>query len=82
MTAMRTLRTALPVLAAAVICFSVHPARAADPPPYTVKGNKVDEHTYKGFLYYGDECFRCHGPGGAGSSYAPALTDSLKHLTK
>jgi mono/diheme cytochrome c family protein len=24
---------------------------------------------------------RCHGPDGAGSSYAPKLTDSLKHLT-
>jgi mono/diheme cytochrome c family protein len=78
----------LPLLAATVLCLSTLPARAAnpppaaEPPPYTVKGNKVDEHTYKGFLYYGDECFRCHGPGGEGSSYAPALTDSLKRLTK
>jgi len=72
----------LPLLAATVLCLSTLPARAADPPPYTVKGNKVDEHTYKGFLYYGDECFRCHGPGGAGSSYAPALVDSLKTMTK
>lgn len=57
-------------------------AYAADPPPYTVKGDKVDIGTYKGFLYYGDECARCHGPGGDGSSYAPALTQSLKYLSK
>jgi mono/diheme cytochrome c family protein len=57
-------------------------AYAADPPPYTVKGDKVDMGTYKGFLYYGDECARCHGPGGDGSSYAPALTQSLKALSK
>lgn len=51
--------------------------------PYTVKnGDQVDEGTYKGYLYYGDECLRCHGPDGLGSSYAPNLTDSLKHLTK
>jgi mono/diheme cytochrome c family protein len=75
-------RAVLPALAAAGLCLATLPALAADPPPYTVNGNKVDEGTYKGFLYYGDECHRCHGPGGAGSSYAPALVDSLKHMTK
>jgi mono/diheme cytochrome c family protein len=25
---------------------------------------------------------RCHGPDGAGSSYAPDLVDSAKHMTK
>ncbi len=60
------------------------PSRAAEEPkPYTVKdGNKVDEATYKGYLYYGDLCMRCHGPDGLGSSYAPNLTDSLKTMTK
>jgi mono/diheme cytochrome c family protein len=59
-------------------------ARAADaPPPYVVKnGNEVDMSTYKGYLYYGDQCLRCHGPDGAGSSYAPNLTLSLKSLSK
>jgi mono/diheme cytochrome c family protein len=71
------------LLAFAIFALHVVPALAADPPPYTVKdGDKVDMGTYKGFLYYGDECARCHGPGGAGSSYAPALVDSLKHLDK
>jgi mono/diheme cytochrome c family protein len=55
---------------------------AADPPPYTIKDGKVDMGTYKGYLYYGDACMRCHGPDGLGSSYAPNLTQSLKRLDK
>ncbi len=51
--------------------------------PYKVyPGGKVDMNTYKGYLYYGDQCMRCHGPDGAGSSYAPNLTQSLKVMTK
>ena len=50
--------------------------------PYTVKDGKVDINTYNGYLYYGDQCMRCHGPDGAGSSYAPNLTQSLKVMTK
>ncbi len=50
--------------------------------PYTVKDGKVDINTYHGYLYYGDQCMRCHGPDGMGSSYAPKLVDSLKHMTK
>ncbi len=63
-------------------------AQATDSPapaatPYVVKdGNKVDMNTYKGYLYYGDQCMRCHGPDGAGSSYAPNLTQSLKVMSK
>jgi mono/diheme cytochrome c family protein len=58
------------------------PAQEADQKPYVVKDGKVDIHTYKGYLYYGDLCMRCHGPDGLGSSYAPNLTDSLKVMTK
>ncbi len=61
-------------------------AHAGDAPaakPYTITGgNKVDMNTYKGYLYYGDQCMRCHGPDGAGSSYAPNLTQSLKVMSK
>ena len=57
-------------------------AAAQETKPYTVKDGKVDIHTYKGFLYYGDLCMRCHGPDGLGSSYAPNLTQSLKVMTK
>ena len=57
-------------------------SEAAEPKPYTIKDGKVDMGTYKGYLYYGDSCMRCHGPDGLGSSYAPNLTDSLKRLSK
>jgi methanol metabolism-related c-type cytochrome len=41
----------------------------------------VDWYTYVGFTRYSSECLRCHGPDGMGSTYAPALVDSLKHLS-
>ncbi len=34
-----------------------------------------------GYLRYNSTCIVCHGPDGAGSTYAPALTDSLKRLS-
>jgi methanol metabolism-related c-type cytochrome len=40
----------------------------------------VDWYTYAGFTRYTSECLRCHGPDGMGSSYAPALSDSMKRL--
>ncbi|MCW2283611.1 methanol metabolism-related c-type cytochrome [Rhodoblastus acidophilus] len=42
---------------------------------------KVDWYTYSGFQRYSAECLRCHGPDGMGSSYAPALANSLKTLS-
>jgi methanol metabolism-related c-type cytochrome len=41
----------------------------------------VDWYTYVGFTRYSSECLRCHGPDGMGSTYAPALMDSMKHLS-
>ncbi len=41
---------------------------------------KVDWYTYSGFRRYHSECHVCHGPEGEGSSYAPALVESLKTL--
>ena len=58
------------------------PSTAAAAKPYVVKDGKVDMSTYKGYLYYGDSCMRCHGPDGLGSSYAPNLTQVLKRLSK
>jgi mono/diheme cytochrome c family protein len=76
-------RRAAVLVMVATPLFPISSSLAAEPLPYTVKdGNKVDAGTYKGFLYYGDECHRCHGPAGLGSSYAPALVDSLKRMTK
>lgn len=41
----------------------------------------VDWATYSGFRRYHSECHVCHGPDGEGSTYAPALKDSLKTLS-
>jgi methanol metabolism-related c-type cytochrome len=41
----------------------------------------VDWYTYSGFRRYHSECHTCHGPDGMGSTYAPALKDSLKTLS-
>ncbi len=82
------LPTILLSLAALTACAAFVPVPAmsatdaVDAKPYTVKGGKVDMGTYKGYLYYGDQCMRCHGPDGLGSSYAPNLTDSLKSMDK
>jgi methanol metabolism-related c-type cytochrome len=40
----------------------------------------VDWSTYSGFRRYHSDCHVCHGPDGEGSSYAPALSDSLKSM--
>ena len=57
--------------------------RAADEQkPYVVKDGKVDQHTYNGWRRYTESCLRCHGPDGSGSSYAPDLTESLKHMSE
>ena len=41
----------------------------------------VDWYTYSGFRRYHSECHVCHGPDGEGSTYAPALRNSLKTLS-
>jgi methanol metabolism-related c-type cytochrome len=40
----------------------------------------VDWYTYSGYRRYHSDCHVCHGPDGMGSSYAPALKDSLKTM--
>ena len=42
---------------------------------------KVDWMTHSGFRRYHAECHVCHGPEGEGSTYAPALVDSMKTMT-
>jgi methanol metabolism-related c-type cytochrome len=49
--------------------------------PYFLQDGKVDFGTYNGFRRYHSECHVCHGPAGLGSSYAPALTESMKTMT-
>ncbi|MCK0196283.1 c-type cytochrome, methanol metabolism-related [Ancylobacter sp. 6x-1] len=41
----------------------------------------MDWFTYSGYRRYHAECHVCHGPDGMGSSYAPALANSLKTMT-
>jgi methanol metabolism-related c-type cytochrome len=41
---------------------------------------KVDWMTYSGWRRYHAECHTCHGPNAEGSTYAPALHDSLKTM--
>jgi methanol metabolism-related c-type cytochrome len=51
-------------------------------PTYRIKADgTVDWYTYSGFRRYHGDCHTCHGPDAAGSTYAPALADSLKTMT-
>src|SRR5712692_2331567 len=50
-------------------------------PTYNVQSDgTVDWPTYSGFRRYHSDCHVCHGPDGEGSSYAPALSNSLKTM--
>src|SRR3546814_15151313 len=49
--------------------------------PYIIKDGKVDYGTYNGYRRYHSYCHTCHGPDALGSSYAPALKDSMKALS-
>jgi methanol metabolism-related c-type cytochrome len=50
-------------------------------PTYKIQADgTVDWYTYSGYRRYHSECHVCHGPDGEGSTYAPALKDSLKTL--
>jgi methanol metabolism-related c-type cytochrome len=57
-------------------------AAEGDPKPYTITDGKVDKKTFNGWRRYTESCLRCHGPDGAGSSYAPSLVDSAKKMTQ
>jgi len=51
-------------------------------PTYKVQSDgMVDWFTYSGFRRYHSDCHVCHGPDGEGSSYAPALGNSLKTVS-
>jgi methanol metabolism-related c-type cytochrome len=47
---------------------------------YTVVDGMVDLGTYNGYRRYHSSCHVCHGPDGLGSSYAPALTESIPQI--
>jgi methanol metabolism-related c-type cytochrome len=51
-------------------------------PTYKIQADgTVDWYTYSGFRRYHSDCHVCHGPDGEGSTYAPALKNSLKSIT-
>jgi methanol metabolism-related c-type cytochrome len=50
-------------------------------PTFNIKHDgSVDWYTYSGYLRFNSMCIVCHGPDGAGSSYAPDLTKSLNTI--
>jgi methanol metabolism-related c-type cytochrome len=50
-------------------------------PTFNITGDGVvDWYTFSGYRRYHADCHVCHGPAGQGSTYAPALTDSLKKM--
>lgn len=54
---------------------------AAGNPTFKIQEDgTVDWYTFSGYRRYHSDCHVCHGPDGVGSSYAPALADSLKTL--
>lgn len=52
-----------------------------NPTPHISKDGTLDWFTFSGYRRYGANCLVCHGPDAMGSSYAPALVDSLKTIT-
>ena len=54
--------------------------KSGDPTYKIGADGTVDFPTYAGFRRYHSECHVCHGPDGMGSTYAPALANSLKNF--
>jgi methanol metabolism-related c-type cytochrome len=54
--------------------------KQGDPTYKILQDGTVDWYTYSGFRRYHSDCHVCHGPAGDGSSFAPALKDSLKRI--
>jgi len=50
-------------------------------PTYKIQNDgTVDWYTFSGYRRYHSDCHVCHGPDGVGSSYAPALVDTMKTI--
>jgi len=49
--------------------------------PYIIADGKVDFGTYNGYRRYHSHCHTCHGPDALGSSYAPALLESMQKIS-
>ena len=51
-----------------------------DPTYKKYDDGSFDWYTFNGFRRYHAECHVCHGPEGNGSTYAPALAESMKSM--
>jgi methanol metabolism-related c-type cytochrome len=49
-------------------------------PTFKFEGDTVDYATFSGYRRYHAECHVCHGPDGEGSTYAPALKNSVLRM--
>jgi methanol metabolism-related c-type cytochrome len=79
---MRKWGAALVLAGALLIAAGPAPAPAQEEEtPYQIVDGRVDKGTYNGWRRYHSSCHVCHGPDGLGSSFGPALKDSLKTLT-
>ncbi len=57
-------------------------AQDAEEKPYIIsEDGVVDWYTFSGFRRYHAECHVCHGPDGLGSTFAPALADTMKSMS-
>lgn len=68
------------VMAVAIYATAGTAVSAQEEKPYTIKDGVVDWYTFSGFRRYHSECHVCHGPDGMGSTFAPALVESLKTM--
>lgn len=73
----------LMLLTTAALSFDGAAAQEFDPEhPYRVaEDGTVDWYTFSGFRRYHADCHVCHGPDGLGSSFGPALVNSLKTMS-
>lgn len=55
--------------------------KAGNPTYKIEEDGTVDWFTYSGFRRYHSDCHVCHGPDGEGSTYAPALKESIKSIS-
>lgn len=70
------------VAAFGITASSRHAAAQDEEKPYKITADgTVDWYTFSGFRRYHADCHVCHGPDGMGSSFAPALLESLKKLS-
>ncbi len=79
MTLVRFLPLAVAALCIASLGFATQ-SLAGEAPKYTVKDGKVDKGTYNGYRRFHGTCHACHGQDAMGSSFAPALIESLKSV--